>query len=195
MTRERVAIGLRVKTARATAIAVTGTAQKPRVLERRELTLYDPDVPHSGQPYHLELELPAKQAAPLLERALEAVRAAGARELRSLVESLAAPGREVRAVGLVAGSLGDPEKLGNPHVRAHAREGQLYWKVLDAAAESLGVGCSVVTEKEIWAHAAKSLGRKPDALRGTLAEWGRELGRPWGAEEKCAALAAWVALR
>src|SRR5262249_23714531 len=38
VTREAVAWGLRVKTGRATGIAVAGTAEKARVLERRALT-------------------------------------------------------------------------------------------------------------------------------------------------------------
>lgn len=190
MTREKVALGLRVKTGRATAVAVAGSAPSARVLERRAVTLYDPDVPHSGQPYHVELELPPERSAPLLARALEAIHAVGERELRTLVESLGG----ARRVSLVAGSLGDPSGIRNPHVRAHALEGQVYWKALQAAAESLGIACEVVAEKELFAHASKALGRRPDALRRTLAEWGRELGPPWAAEEKCAALAAWAAL-
>lgn len=191
MSREFAAIGLRVKTGRATAVLMTGSRKKPRVLSRRAVTLFDPAVPHSGQPHHVALELGEKRAAPILARALEAVRAVGLRELRLLCESLAESSHSLRGVGLVVGSLGDPAKLGNPHVRAHALEGQLYWQVLDTAARELGVPCSVVTEKDIYARASETLGMKPDALRAAVAELGREVGRPWGAEEKTAALAAW----
>ena len=194
MSRESAAIGLRVKTGRAIAVLVTGSRKQPRVLERREVTLYDPAVPHSGQPYHVALELGEERAAPLLARALEAVRVVGRREFRTLMESLADSGHALRGVGLVVGSLGDPAKLGNPHVRAHALEGQLYWQVLDAAARELGLECGVVTEKEIYARASESLKLKPDALRSAVAELGRSVGRPWGADEKTAALAAWSAL-
>lgn len=194
MTRESAAIGLRVKTGRATALVLAGSPKQPRVLERRALTLHDPDVPYSGQPHHAALELDAKRAAPILERALATVRSAARSELRELVESLAAASHQVRAVGLVVGSLGDPEKVGNPHVRAHAREGQLYWQVLDEAARELGLARSVATEKEIHARAAESLKLRPEALRAALAELGRAAGRPWGAEEKTAALAGWMLL-
>ena len=194
MTPVRVAIGVRVKTARATAVIVGGSRREPRALLRRELTLYDPAVPHSGQPYHVALELGEERAAPLVARALEAVRSVSRRELRSLVESLKGDGHAPASVGFVVGSLGDPAKLGNPHVRAHALEGRLYWQALEAAAEELGLACNVLTEKEAYGHASKSLGVKSDHLRATLAELGRALGRPWGAEEKTAALAAWSAL-
>jgi hypothetical protein len=192
--REALSVGLRVKTGRATAVVLAGSAQQPRVLERRALTLFDPDVPHSGQPYHVELEQPPERAAPLLARALQAIQSVGQRELRALAESLTGPGRTLAGVALVAGSLGDPTGIRNPHVRAHALEGQVYWKALQAAAESLGIACAVLGEKELWPRAAQALGRRPDSLRKTLTEWGRELGPPWAAEEKCAALAAWLAL-
>jgi hypothetical protein len=52
----------------------------------------------------------------------------------------------------------------------------------------------VIAERDLYEHAAKALGRTPDALRAALAELGKVAGRPWGAEEKCAALAGWSAL-
>jgi hypothetical protein len=194
MSRSSAAIGLRVKTGRATAVLLAGSRAEPRALERRAVTLSDPAVPHSDQPYHAALELGEERAAPLVARSVEAVRAVAQRELAALVETLASAGHSLGGVGLVVGSLGDPRKLGNPHVRAHALEGRLFWQVLERAAGELGLRCAVVTEKEIWDHAGDSLRRKPDALRATVARLGRELGRPWGAEEKTAALAAWVAL-
>ncbi|MFI5316865.1 MAG: hypothetical protein ACHQ6T_14285 [Myxococcota bacterium] len=195
MKRSAAAIGLRVKTGRAVAVLLAGSAAEPHVLERREIPLSDPAVPHSHQPYHAALELGEQRAAPLVERACEAVRAVALRELRALCESLAAAGHTPRGLGLVVGSLGDPAKLGNPHVRAHALEGQLFWRALDAAARALDLRVSVATEKEVWALAGESLRREPDALRAAVAELGRAIGRPWGAEEKTAALAAWIALR
>lgn len=194
MSRESAAIGLRVKTGRAIAVLAAGTRRKPRLLERRDVTLWDPAVPHSGQPYHAPLELGEAAAAPLVKRALECVRELGRRELERLAESVAKRGLALRGVGLVVGSLGDPAKLGNPHVRAHALEGQLYWQVLDAAASQLGVPCSVVTEKEIYDVAGESLRMEPDQLAKALVELGRTVGRPWAAAEKTAALAAWSKL-
>ena len=189
-----VAIGMRVKTGRATALVVAGTRAAPRLLERRELQLHDPKVPYSGQPHHAALELDEKKAAPVTRRALETVRALGRSELEAAIRAVAAAGHQLRGVGLVVGSLGDPAKLGNPHVRAHALEGRLYWEVLADAARELDTPCAVIAERDLYEHAAKALGRKPDALRAALAELGKAAGRPWGAEEKCAALAAWSAL-
>ena len=194
MSASAVAIGMRVKTGRATAVLLAGTRGAPLVLERRALELYDPKVPHSDQPYHVALEMDAAKAGPIIERATEAVRAVALRELTALRRAVEGSGHELRALGLVVGSLGDPAKLGNPHVRAHALEGRLFWEVLDRAAHELGTPCTVVAEKELYAHAAAALGKKPDTLRAALGLLGKSVGRPWGAEEKCAALVAWSAL-
>ena len=194
MSGPAVALGMRVKTGRATALVVGGGRAAPRVLERRTLQLYDPKVPYSGQPHHAALELDEKKAGPITRRALETVRALGRSELEAALRAVAAAGHELRGLGLVVGSLGDPAKLGNPHVRAHALEGRLYWEVLADAARELGAPCTVIAERDLYEHAAEALGRKPDALRAAIAELGKTAGRPWGAEEKCAALAAWSAL-
>ncbi len=195
MSRESAAIGIRVRTGRGIAVLVAGTKQKPRLVERRDVQLHDPAVPHSGQPYHVALEIGDEAAAPLEKRALECVRKLGRRELEKLCDSVAKSGHSLRGVGLVVGSLGDPEKLGNPHVRAHAREGQLYWQVLDAAARALGVPCSVTTEKDIYDDSVESLRMDPDELRKALTELGKTVGRPWSAYEKTATLAAWSKLK
>ena len=187
-------LGLRVKTGRATGLVVSGTRAAPRVVERRSLQLHDEKVPYSGQPHHAALELDPEEAARITPRALETVRALGRRELEAAVRAVEKSGHALRAVGLVVGSLGDPAKLGNPHVRAHALEGRLYWEVLAEPARALGVPCEVIAERDLYAYAAKALARKEDALRAALAALGKELGKPWGAEEKCAALVAWSAL-
>jgi hypothetical protein len=184
---------VRVKTARAIAVVVAGTRAEPVLVERRELVLYDPAVPHSGQPHHVELELPPARAEPLVTRAVAAVLELARRELQSLVSHVSAS-HELRGLGFVVGSTGDPERLGNPHVRAHAREGRLYWQALDDAARALGLATQVVVEREAYEKLAPVLARPPAALKRAVAELGRALGKPWGSDEKTAALAGWAAL-
>jgi hypothetical protein len=49
-------------------------------------------------------------------------------------------------------------------------------------------------EKGLEARAASELGLSPAALKARLAEFGRTVGRPWRADERAAATAAWLAL-
>jgi hypothetical protein len=81
----RIAIGLRVKTGRATAVVMTGPASAPRVLSRKSLQLWDPAVPESHQPWHAEFELPAEESALIVPKALEAVERVALSALRELV--------------------------------------------------------------------------------------------------------------
>ena len=172
-----VAIGMRVKTGRATALVMAGTRAAPRLLERRELQLHDPKVPYSGQPHHAALELDEKKAAPITRRALETVRALGRSELEAAIRAVAAAGHELRGLGLVVGSLGDPAKLGNPHVRAHALEGRLYWEVLADAARELDTPCAVIAERDLYD--ARGEGARPQARRAARGARGaRQSRRP-----------------
>ena len=50
-------IGFRVKTGRAIAAVVAGPVLSPRLLERREVQLWDPALPETRAPYHAALEL------------------------------------------------------------------------------------------------------------------------------------------
>ncbi len=188
------ALGFKVRTAWAKAVALSGPVGERRVLERRRVELADPAVPESRAPYHAALELSGPQAEKIVQRASDAARKVGVKAVLALAEELRARGHELTGIGLVVGSIKDPARLGNPHVRAHASEGRLFREVLEAGADACGVPCLVVVEKELYAFAAEALGSSEEELRRELTELGRVVGRPWRAEDKAAALAARLAL-
>jgi hypothetical protein len=173
---------------------VGGPRSQPHALERRSIELWDPEVPDSKQPYHAALELRADEGARVVEAACRAVQNVATRALRALLADLRQKGHEPRGIGLVVGSDADPEKLANPHIRAHALEGRLFWRVLEVAAGALGLPCLAVTERDLFSKGAAALGRPADELKRIATDLGRPVGRPWGAEEKTAVLAAWMAL-
>ncbi len=183
-----------MKTARATAVVVAGTAASPHVLEHRSLELWDPDVPDSRQPYHAGLGLSAEAGEPIVRRACDAARAVAITALRELVAHVRAGGHEPRGIGLVVGSETDPAKIANPHVRAHASEGRLFREVLEAGAEACDLPSFVLVERDAYDAAATALHRRADALQRAATELGRGHPGPWRAEEKTAAIAAWLAL-
>ena len=190
----RIAIGLRVKTGRATAVVMTGPASAPRVLSRKSLHLWDPAVPESHQPWHAEFELPAEESALIVPKALEAVERVALSALRELVGEVQTEQGVILGISLVAGSATDPESIRNPHMRAHAREGQLFPHALAAAARTMRIPAVMMVESEVFATAAAKLGKSPDAIKIAVTEMGRAVGKPWSAEEKCAAAAAWITL-
>jgi hypothetical protein len=190
----RIAIGFRVKTGRATAVVLAGSASAPRVLSRKILQLFDPAIPESHQPFHAELELPPSDSARVVPLALKAVERVALSALRELVGEVQPGLGSIVGIALVAGSATDPESIRNPHMRAHAREGQLFPQALAAAAKTMRIPAITIVESEVFTSAASRLGETPDAIKIAVAELGRAVGKPWSAEEKAAAAAAWVVL-
>ena len=190
----RLAIGFRVKTGRATAVVMAGPASAPRILSRRSLQLWDPAIPESHQPWHAEFELPPDESARIVPMALKAVDRVALSALRDLVDEVRSTHGSIIGIALVAGSSTDPESIRNPHMRAHAREGQLFPQALATAAKTLRIPAVTMPESEVFTSAAAKLGKSPDAIKLAVTELGRNVGKPWSSEEKAAAAAAWITL-
>jgi len=190
----QLAIGFRVKTGRATAVVMVGPASAPRVLSRKSLQLWDPAIPESHQPWHADFELPPDESARVVPVALKAVERVARSALRELVDEIQSAHGSILGIALVAGSSTDPESIHNPHMRAHAREGQLFPQALADAAKSMRIPAVMLVESEVFTRAAASRGKSPDAIKLAVTEAGRALGKPWSAEEKTAAAAAWIVL-
>jgi hypothetical protein len=66
--------------------------------------------------------------------------------------------------------------------------------VLERAARHHGLPATIVRERELYPTLAEAV-RQPSAqVRRVLVQVGRPIGAPWGADEKGAAAAAWLAL-
>jgi hypothetical protein len=117
------------------------------------------------------------------------------RSLGALLKEYRRQGRRVRRVALVVGSLIDPARIGNDHIRAHALEGQLFRVALEGAARAARLPCATLVERSLYETAASRLKRSPAALKRAVTDLGGALRGPWRADEKAAALAAWLALR
>lgn len=196
------AVGFRVKSGFAIAVVLDGSRRAPRPVATRIVELSDPDVAETRQPYHdgfYQTEEDAREIA----RRVRIVKRCAKASVASLVAELERPARpelvdgrarKLRAA-LVVGSLIDPATVGNPHIRAHAHEGQLFRSVLEEALAEHAVACDVIVDKQLSAHAATTLGRPAGDVARAVAAFGKTLGGRWRAEEKAAATAAWLALR
>ena len=187
------ALGFRVKSGWATAVLLAGPVQRPQALERRVVELSDPAVPESKQPYHAAAGTLEEDAAKIRQRT-KVIRTVTNRSVTQLLCDAQEAGYRVRGAGLVVGSQIDPAAISNPHIRAHALEGRLFRTALQEALQAQAVPCGVVVEREAYAKAATVLGQSEEHLKRAVAGLGHSLGGPWRAEEKLAALAAWIAL-
>jgi hypothetical protein len=182
------ALGFRIKSGYAIAIVVAGPKKAPSAVARRIVDLSDPKAAETRQPYHdgfgTEHEDPREVA-----RRIKIIERCAKKSVAELLN--AAPATRA---SLVVGSVIDPLKVGNPHIRAHANEGKLFRTVVEDALRSHGVACDVIVEKQLAAKAATALRRSESEIKQTVAAFGKTIGGPWRADEKAAATAAWMAL-
>ena len=114
--------------------------------------------------------------------------------MNRLLRQYADAGHEVCGAGIVVGSLIDPRTIGNEHIRIHALEGQLFRTVVQNSLSRHRVPCSVWRERDLSGVAGRQLRTTEGALRNTMLSLGRGVPGSWRAEQKAAALAAWIVL-
>ena len=186
-------IGFTVKSGWACAVLLIGPASSPRVMDSRRVELSDPAVPESRQPYHAGFGT-ARKADQNLSRLVTSVKRYGRRSVTELIRHYQTLGPSMRGAGVVVGSLIDPKRIANDHIRIHALEGQLFRGVVNEAATRSQLSCSIWRERDLYDIAAMSLKLPEHTLRDRLATLGRGIAGGWRAEQKTAALAAWIVL-
>jgi hypothetical protein len=192
-SRSRAALGFTVKSGWAAAVLLTGSPKSPRVADSRRIELSDPAIPEARQPYHAGFGT-ARASGPELLRLLRSVRRFGKESVTELIRHYKTSGQQLAGVGIVVGSLIDPERIANDHIRIHALEGQLFRRVVEGAAAGSALPCSVWRERDLYSLAAAPLRQPEQQLRATLAALKGAVAGSWRAEQKVAALAAWLVL-
>jgi len=190
---ESAALGFRVKSGWTAAILLAGPIRLPRLCDIRVIDLSDPKIPATRQPYHAamgELEI---NAAKLRSR-LQIVRCVTKQSVAKIVSDYRRDGHEIRVAGFVVGSQIDPALIANPHIRAHALEGQLFRTALADALCAHQIVCVVLSEREAIAKTETLLKKSPAKLESVINEMKRTTRGPWRAEQKLAIIAAWFAL-
>jgi hypothetical protein len=182
-----------VKSGWAATVLLIGSPASPRLAGSDRIDLSDPAIPESRQPYHAGFGT-ARGSGAELTRLVGSVRRFGARSVKSVIKTYATAGPALTGAGVVVGSLIDPGRIANQHIRIHALEGQLFRQVVEQALASGGLSCSIWRERDIYGAAAEALHQTEPRIRSTLAALGRGIGGPWRAEQKTAAVAAWLVL-
>ena len=181
----RVALGFRAHSGWAAMVAVAGTTDAPRVLDRRRIVIADPDMPGSKQPYHAAEGLPFAEAEALIRQALYSARALAVEAIAAAVKKLRSEGHQVVGCAVLTGSgkpLPELKKILSAHPQIHTAEGVMFREVLLWAAKKSRLPVIAVPEKSLD---AKSLER--------IASLGKLIGPPWTQDQKFATLAALTA--
>lgn len=193
VTSENAALGFRVKSGWAAVVLLTGPISSPVVRDNRAIDLSDPRVPKTRQPYHAafgQLETDTKKT----NRRTGIVHRVTKQSVTDLLSDYRRKGYSIAHASLVIGSQLDPASFANPHIRAHALEGQLFRSALEQALNAHGIGTFIFLERDAYAKATMQLKTSSVDIRRTVQDLRKSTDRPWRADQKLAALAAWVAL-
>ena len=173
-----VAVGVVTRTGSAVTVTLSGFADEPVFVGRRELALAPAGLP--AQPYHAAADLEIDVAAGMIGQVERGAEKAGAAGLRVVADGLPA-GTAILGVAVVVKAVSLPRSIPDvlrSHAWMHAAEGMLYREAVLAAARRHG-----------WAAHAVDMSLLPAAERA-VTELGRVAGRPWRKMEKDAARAA-----
>jgi hypothetical protein len=182
----RTALGFRAHSGWAALVAVAGTIDAPRILERRRVIIADPEMPGSKQPYHAAAELSFPRAEAHVRNAIESSRALAVEAISAAVKSLRSQGHEVVGCGVVLGSgkaLPALEKILASHPLLHTAEGEMFRDVLVWAAKQCRLPVTGVREKSLDPASLECIG-----------SLGKLIGPPWTQDQKYATVAAFMAL-
>jgi hypothetical protein len=172
---KRAVIGLKSKTGRAVAVAIAAPLE---FICREELSLCDAST---RQPYHDVMEMPWSESIEAVKPAIATIEKIAAVELRRFVEAVESRGFDVSGIAVVGPADRNLERIGNPHIRAHAAEGVLFRAVIETAAKKNGIASRAFVDPAKAVSAAQK--KKIENMKAVA-------GPPWRAEEKAAAMAA-----
>ncbi len=187
------ALGFRVKSGWAAAVLLKGSARSPKLCDVQRIDLSDPRFPETRQPYHAAMGR-LETDTETINRRVDVVRRIAEESIAKLLAGYRQQSFRIKRAALVVGSQIDPRSVANAHIRAHALEGQLFRSVLQESLQTHHIRTDVLIEREAYGKAAVELKRSNENVRRMIQNFGRDTTAPWRAEQKLAAVAAWVAL-
>lgn len=193
----RVAFGLKAHSGWAALVVVGGDAARAAIVDRRRLDLVAADEIWAKAPFHAAEEMPAETGHALVRRSYDVARRNCTRVLRTEVRRAEESGHKVVGSAVL---MGDPmpewsiAEILAVHFRMHKAEGVLWREALATASGECGLRVVPVSEKRLGDETRAALGTTPAGVEKRLVQLGRDIGPPWGKDQKDAALAALVAL-
>jgi hypothetical protein len=173
----RLALGLSVHTGWATCVIAGGDVRSPRLEAREDIELLGDDERFV---FHRASELPVGEA----RRSIDRFRELAASRAKAAIERLAS-GRSLAGCAVVAKETPMPSPLEAvlaAHPRIHIAEGCFYRDVFRDACEASGFAVRVISPAQL------------DPTAAPVTRAGKVVGKPWGRDQKLAALAAWSLL-
>jgi hypothetical protein len=143
------ALGFRVKSGWAVVALFTGSSDSPQLGDCRMIELSDPQYLETEQPYHAamgKLETDTKK----IDWRKNMVQNIINHSISELLADYRRKGHLIARASLVVGSQRDPATIGNPQIRAHSLEGELFRSTLEQALEKHIVGTVIFQERDAY---------------------------------------------
>jgi len=194
---KQAAIGFRVHSGWAAAVAVCVNKGAPVVLARQRVHLVETFTYEFRQPYHTAGKMLLAQAREFISRMQAEARRLAYVAIRELASRTQEQGVKLTRCGLLLSS-GRPlpalEKILASHALIHTADGELFREAILHASSRCGLRDFRIKDKELVDRAGLLLHLKSADLMGRVTELGRPFGSPWSQDEKFATLAAWLAM-
>jgi len=191
------ALGFRVHSGWAAAVAVCLEKGGPVVLSRQRVHLVETFTYEFRQPYHTAKKMPPDEAREFISRMQEEARRLAYRAICEVQSDLQKQGLKLTRCGLLLASgkpLPELDKILASHALIHTADGELFREAILHASARCGLRDFRVKERELLDLAGRAFRRKPADIMRRVTELGRSLGSPWSQDEKFATMAAWLAL-
>jgi hypothetical protein len=178
-------------------VVLSDAAAALTVLARARIDMIDEHDGDSKQPYHAVEFLCVEEAAGRLQGYLHVATTMAGAAIAGQCEALKERGYRVNSVGILDSAGRKASALSSilsSHALIHAADGDHFRNALCAAAEGQGLRVSRIQTRALEEHAADQLHLPRERMLDSVNDLGRQVGPPWGADQKKAALLAWTLL-
>jgi hypothetical protein len=189
------ALGFRVHSGWAAAVAISLDQRSPIVIDRRRIEMADRNQHESVQPYHRAAELDLKKAELFVRSCLDQATRLASEALRGMIDHLNENGYRAIGSGILQASGRPATTLAATlasHAMIHTAEGEHFRQAVACASEQCDLPVTRVKERELYARAEAGLALPANEVAATIARLGKTVGPPWRQDEKLAALIAWL---
>jgi len=194
---KRAAIGFRMHSGWGALVAVSHVAGAVEILERRRITVIEPKIPGTKQPYHFSERLEFAEAEKFLSKCFEASTQFAVAAIRQCIEGLRERKYAVAGAAMVMASGRTLPPLANilsSHALIHTAEGEFFREAVWKACQFLDLAVTGFRERDLGEAAAAAFEKAAPKMFRQVFEAGRFIGPPWTTDQKTAAIAALLML-
>jgi hypothetical protein len=181
----------------AAVVGVSHVGGRLSVVVRERIVFVDPRDAPSKQPYHAVKGLPLDEAARRVASYSATAATMAGDAIEEIAAVLSARGCGVAGLGIVDAAgrkdLGLATILSS-HALIHTADGDHFRAAIAAAGVRCGLAVVRVPARELEMRAAAAIGKSATMVQRAIAGQRESVGAPWGADQKAAALIAWLVL-